>query len=629
VAEGLFLRLQTFDGTGITQHTGYSGGFIDVNIDIKADNALASHARLAKNPISVHQAMRLCHDEQGATILTEYHRQKTDIKCHVMYPACAIMKSYVATDVPERFDAAKPSLSPFMDPIMDGAYVPRSCKENDQAAVNGRVLDVRKPDMKMTPIMQRCMLEFAKLIYPDNIAGTLHPVDPDTVWANQARPTQRSILADASNSFAFPDGVQCFMKAESGNSCPRIISTIPPDLKLNLSQYVYAQAAHLKQFDWYAFGKTPERVAELVANLCRSANAVFQTDYSRLDGRMNNLMAVLCRIVMMRGFSSEHLTELSELLSRTYNNKARTRHGVKFDTASSVSSGKPNTSSDNTLVTAYMSYFKARTERTEDGRFRTPQEAWATLGIYGGDDGVAKGDENDLVSLAKASAKCGHVLTGEVVHRGKPGVSFLARIYGPGVWTGDPSSMADIIRTASKLHLSKTLPTDVTPVMKLVEKIRPLLHSDMNTPLLGDLAHAVNRLIEIAPVSEADSRIVSWNGRFETGYPNDNDGGWMEEIAEQAFLNYNIDGFRSWIENVTNIDELMHCPMFGEDEKVSLKIPAIVNGVIHLPDLTTAVVTTAKPSTAIVESAPKRKSAPKKRGKQAGKRKPPGKGGSR
>ena len=142
-----------------------------------------------------------------------------------------------------------------------------------------------------------------------------------------------------------------------------------------------------------------------------------------MDGRHSNVLAFLERMIYCRAFHTDVHAEFIEVWNKTHHLVAKTAFGLKFKTEWQRLSGVADTSSANTLDTAFIAYYTYRMMS------KSAEEAWCLLGIYGGDDGLSR----DMCpsTAARAAAKVGQVLELDTVEPGKLGVKFLARRYGP------------------------------------------------------------------------------------------------------------------------------------------------------------------------------------------------------
>jgi len=386
------------------------------------------------------------------------------------------------------------------------------------------------------------MDEFVARLVPKNRQHTLFPVDVEEVYERQSRPSQRAILAEAEHTTSNGTTRQ-FIKREAYGSVndPRGISTICGPDKRDYARYMYAFTEEvMKPQEWYAFGKTPLEVATRVADVAQGAKINgAKKDFSRMDGRHGNVLHLFERKVYTAAFDPKYHAELLELMDKHHHLRAKTVFGIEYRTEYHRLSGGADTSCGNTLDTAYIAYLTYRMQKLE------PDEAWAKLGIYGGDDGF---DTDVIPSIAaKAAALVGQKLDLETVEFGKPGVAFLARRYGPDVWFGTKDSCCDIRRQLAKFHLTVNLPGNVTKQQKLQEKSFSFALSDKNTPIIGEF---VQKVLEVFPLKSTEYRNVlgTWGVEMDANnqYPNSH-GEWMDDIAHNELPDFDFARFREWL----------------------------------------------------------------------------------
>jgi hypothetical protein len=208
------------------------------------------------------------------------------------------------------------------------------------------------------------------------------------------------------------------------------------------------------------------------------------------------------------------------------------------------------------------------------------------MAIVGGDDGlVGDCDPNKFIG---AASMWGQKATLEQYERGSFGVNFLSRYYSPYVWNGDPNSVCDIRRQASKFHVSCTLPPKVTPLIKLREKCRSLLCTDANTPILGDLAQRVAFLEGELNYSEYDlsensiRTLRSWWARFASDgqYPNDCVS-WADLYLDRFLPGFNYRAYLAHISKSSSLESLLRLPLFMEPvPPAPSDFPTVVDGQI-------------------------------------------------
>nr|UQB76080.1 RNA-dependent RNA polymerase [Flumine noda-like virus 5] len=375
------------------------------------------------------------------------------------------------------------------------------------------------------------------------------------------------------------------MKGEAYDEAkePRIISTLSPDLKLAYSRYTYTMSDYISsgKFPWYAFGKPPKGIAQRVAEICRYARVILETDFSRMDGRINNLLRTLEKMIYLAMFHPAHHPELIALMEKQYKQKGVTRLHVKYDTGDSRLSGSPETSVNNTLVNAFHSYLTSRL------RGQPSNDAWDNLqewGIYGGDDGLVA--NSDASMAVKAAEMIGLKLKANVKTRGDHYVSFLARIYSQDVWNGNPSSCCDIRRQLLKIHLTPRLPPGVDAITKLREKCRGFIMTDKNTPVIGDLAIVV---LQVYGIPKTDHGLMSYFSDYpeHEQYPNENMQKWMDWLVKDQIPTFDMKAFGKWLLAVSKGEaDPLSSPLFSSFEEDPPKAPTVplkINGDLVLP----------------------------------------------
>jgi len=140
------------------------------------------------------------------------------------------------------------------------------------------------------------------------------------------------------------------------------------------------------------------------------------------------------------------------------------------------------------------------------------------------------------------------------------------------------NSCADLPRQLVKLHVTITLGQKVTPEMKLLEKMRAILITDSNTPILGPFARKVHSIVGDIPENEATAQIRPWNLKFsaDVHYPNES-AEWMMEYASNVLPEFDFDRFNQWIDTLTTLKDCLKAPLCQEP-KVVMKENVVVNG---------------------------------------------------
>jgi hypothetical protein len=586
VAMGGYLRMDVVCRNDMKTSTGKAGHFTCATIPTAQDSAIAIKARLYTVALSegeVAGIVNLKGNSPEVIMLLDFHRNAVDNRMRDrVFPQDKSVQKF-QYDPPSYNPEAKSSVQPFMRPLVaDGCYAPDKTRSNDQRMVDGRVKEVKAPELKLTKFLVTVITEFVTLLVPEE--GILIPTGVEEVYERQNRPNQR-ILLDKGGRMGelVMNKIKSFMKAESYQKVtdPRVISTVPPINKLEYSKFVYAFDAILRKQKWYAFGKNPIQIAERVAQICSMASEIAQTDFSRFDGRVSKILRMVESLAMVRAFKVDYTDHLVELMNTQKDQVATTTFGVKYSTGESRLSGSAETANFNTLSNAFVAFLAFRRTRGPNGYY-TAQEAWEKLGIYGGDDGLTADIDGD--TYIYASKMVGQELELEPVKRGKPGVKFLAREYSPYVWYGDPNSMCDPGRQLAKLHTTHCMSHTIDGMRKLREKCYGLIVTDRNTPVLGELAKVVLALSKSAGVELTNELgVANYWSKYETevNFPNANPADWMNEAFRRNCPKFDMELFREWLAKVAkgeaHILEPPLCQVY-DPPPVTTKADVMVSG---------------------------------------------------
>jgi len=368
--------------------------------------------------------------------------------------------------------------------ICEGGVIPVRSYNNDVWCVEERIY-------KVVNNTDTCGLfyifadEFTSMLITPDLVGVGCPWSLEQVEAKQNRPAQlaRSKMA---HPFMFVKHfiVKSFQKAEAylKFSPPRNISTVPTDHRLRYSAYTYPLAEILKTQQYYAFSLTPEKLESKVRDVCSHQDFVLLTDYSKFDGTHGKFLVDFEEMVLTRFFATEYHDEVLTLFRAQHNAAAITAQGHRYSPGLSRLSGSSETSLFNTLDNALVAYITMR----RDGK--TPIQAYADLGLYGGDDGFSR--EVSVTTYESTAALIGLNLKAVKVECGNP-VKFLGRIfYDPWVCG---YNICDVNRIAKRLHIT-TAPLVVPHEVARINKARGYLVTDPNTPLISDWARKVIQL---------------------------------------------------------------------------------------------------------------------------------------
>lgn len=590
-----FIRMTTLSKDGLKTSTAVVGQYVSATVDTAIDNTITNQARISKHELTAPAVASnlgpassdpkvLSERNMAAYILVAYHRANPTP--HAEYTA-PIVPTVPLEEGVKRYqfgaydENAKPSMVPFMTPFVDACYAPDRSLGNEQRAVKARIVDV-KSESGLDSFLIQVVKEFVQKLLP--LAHLLQAVDVDQVYDKQDRPTQRSILDEACVTGNPKRIAKVFIKAEAyaKPADPRIITTYNGVDKLAYSRYIYPLADYLKRFDWYGFGHVPRDLSIRVAQICVASSYVVKSDFSRLDGTITESLRYLERCVLLRAFDREETPKLVELHRAQYNLRAISRQGVSYNTGTARGSGSPETSVFNSIVNAFCTFLAHRMTRV-NGAFRDADAAWKALerGIHAGDDGL--NPDIDCNSYQKAAQRLGLNLKIEPVQRGQYGVEFLARVYGPGVWIGDPSSVSNLPRQLSKFHATTVLPANVTPAEKLIDKSISFYHTDSNTPIIGPFVRKVLEVSGVDP-SIAPRLQLRWLDRFSLFAQYHNEPGeWMARYAELSLPEFNLVAFHKWLDGANTIEELLKPPCFMPAQRMLAAVPVVVQKELILP----------------------------------------------
>lgn len=435
-------------------------------------------------------------------------------------------------------------LSGFGSPLIGPNYVHASDIASENQCISGRVeAFTSREEQELRPSVAGYMAEFARFVVPDHLAHTGMPVGHEEVHDRQDRPSQRSILDQAEMSgpwykklFRTFDKIEEYQKITD----PRNITTVTPEAKLKNSRFMYAfHDIVMSQLDHYAFNKTPREIAEKIVVILASSSHSVLADGSRFDGHVTRLARVLERIIMFRFFKPEWYSELNETLDEQIGLPGVTREGRVYASFYTRGSGTLETSDFNSLLSMFIGYCAWR-NTVVNGQKCSPEEAWANLGIYGGDDSLE--GAVDPKALKRSAEMMGQDYEIDVVQRGCRGVNFLNRWFGPDVWTGDTSSMANPKRLLAKLWIGPTnLPN---PIERFAERISGYYRMDRNSPVIGKICMVAHELLG----ERVEGMLMPWDGKhsLESNWPNE-DSGWMIEQFTESIPDFDFDRFEDWI----------------------------------------------------------------------------------
>jgi SAM-dependent methyltransferase len=178
----------------------------------------------------------------------------------------------------------------------------------------------------------------------------------------------------------------------------------------------------------------------------------------------------------------------------------------------------------------------------------------------------------------------GQEYKGEIFRRGEP-VEFLARVYTAAVWSGNPNSTCQIMRTLRQFPVTAKLPENLPQHYKMFIKAFAYSMTDKNTPLVGTLVSTILKLAVPYNYAPANVRGIStWWSQYtsENQFPNDVT---LESVLSNPYglisPDFNCDGFIDYLNNCKNLDDVANIPNFTHKEV------QLVENVITNKDLVT------------------------------------------
>lgn len=585
---GDFVVIDSISDEGHLRSVAKLGNYLSATVPVEDVEALMHVATTSSQKLGNATTLSWMHgDRPCSAVLTEYVRQLVRDNPPTVFPAVEGVRTYNITKSVEEVDNdLKPLMVSYMSPLIHAAYVAADTVSNEKAAIEGRVIIPRAEAKEMakqpSKFLLQCMDEFVEFLSETNydcaytsqycadpsLCGVhppvlLDPVDMEEVYLRQNRPSQRSLLERADAAMPV-DLAKTFLKAESYQKCsdPRIITTYDTVIKREYSAYIYALTEHVQRYRWYAFGKTPAKIARIVADICvRSNVGVNCADANRMDGHVAEIVRKFELMILLKMFRKEYHGEIIALHGKQYNIKAVTDLGVKYNIEFERGSGSPETALFNTIISKFVDYFARRLSDIE------PYCAFNAPGIFGGDDSLASQISQTIIggeAVVQAGAAIGQVLENVEFKFGSRYVNFLSRYYSSLVWYGHPDSICDLPRILSKLHVTVAL-AGFTPLDKLAQKLTGLALSDINTPVIRDLVRTALRLG--MKYVKPDKRIAGWWSQYNlvdgvpVNWPNDFPSDELFEYVEHLLPDADFEVLYKALNNCQELSGLLELPL--------------------------------------------------------------------
>lgn len=650
VVDGDFTRMRVKREKHMMMSTGRPGELNAALMPVFEDDAIASLARttgsLIKAGLNFGQVQQFFHgkDEQAAAaILYEYHLLRSPKFFLTSFPVEEAIRNYQYANEHGYNFTAKHGMHQFMNPFfVDAACVADVTAGNERAGVQLRVIDAQS-NVTAGPFLLNAIETYLQIFLPKELMQKLVPVTDEEVYERQDTARQRAQLDKNHGLWRGKRVLKVFGKKETHEKVTpeRIITTYNSKDKQEYAKFIYALSDYVCKFPWYAFSKTPLQVAESVVAVCRRADFVCNTDFSKFDGHVSPVLRELERQLLARAFHPDYAARLTDLHNAQYDLDAYGAMGTTYHLGSGRGSGSMETSVFNTIAGHFFQYLAciSTRESSKPSAFTDPMSAFYNASLHGGDDGLVANIPE--ASLRRAAELIGQKLTVQIVERGSLGVKFLARIYGPRVWYGDPTSMCDLRRQLVKFHTTVVHPDAVTPKQKLLEKARSYWLTDRNTPIIGDfciraleLSGRPQALEETAlpvgdqawlpdPLSQY-VRFGTETNDLSVQYPNSR-ADWMNTIVLQQFPYAAFGPWDTWLQSTCDsVDQLLQMPPVGwfpTAPRPSDPPNVLVSGVITNPTAEAK----AAPQKDDTKAKPSNRSRPQfeKKGKPAEKRGPP------
>lgn len=388
------------------------------------------------------------------------------------------------TDLP---DEAKLSGTIISKPVLDTAIMPAENEAADLSAVSGRSEEIRCADIPVPADFYAWSAEFRAHMV--RAVGPLIPLNPNEILESMRGDKYKKMFA--ASEWPYVEGQRAylarntFLKKETYGEikAPRDIKVVPPEIVIALTAFIAPLSHKLSEVcPWYAFGRPPHEVAELVHAVCAGQETVYTTDFSRFDGTQGEFLSTECAKDLEAFYAAcvEWLKTLAALEKAHINVIHKTRFKRAFTTLFQMLTGTAWTSNRNTIINARANFIALRASGVES------DAAWTGLGLYGGDDGITA--YPDYVKAELVMRQLGLRMKAKACHAGET-VDFLARIYlDPFTHT---RSHHDIARAMSKFHISATDIANSTIAEMRWRKAVSLWVTDSKTPVMGMIAKYV------------------------------------------------------------------------------------------------------------------------------------------
>jgi len=363
----------------------------------------------------------------------------------------------------------------------------------DKACIEGRIHKVAN-NKKWSKKYHDYAREFIDRLVPKRYRGTGTPLSIGEVDLRQEKVAQKGRFKQVAPMMSLDAGnaIKAFIKTETYASAkpPRNISTMSPELTIQMSAYTLVFANILKTHDWYCPGKKPRDIIKRLAHVMKAEEGedIEEGDYTCLDGTHSEEYARnLLLPAYMQYLAPELRNMFKELYRKVYKQHATTSTGVSYDPGYTVRSGSPITTQAGTVANAFNIYCALRNMGS------SPDEAFDMIGAVFGDDSCNPNYKGQFHLFVEQVAKdLGMIYKSNLRPRGEP-ILFLGRYFVDPPTTDD--SYADPLRTIGKLHASTN--KSVTKEQAAANKALGYISTDRLTPIIGTWAARVIQLTKI------------------------------------------------------------------------------------------------------------------------------------
>jgi len=406
-------------------------------------------------------------------------------------------------------------------PAIVQSQAPANMAENESAAHRIRVKGAQEANRNhVVPHKYKSYAtEFVDMVLAD-IRGTGVPLTLDELYDQHwTRPAQQRDRDRVDVLECFNEKLKGFMKAEFGPK-PRMITDFPSEQKAPLGCYTHAAMAALKdRFSWVGCGRTPEWVAQRVADIATgkdvpdrlkpSAPSCSEGDITNCDGsELRFDREHIVDPILFGFFQSAYRDELRNHLkferptSGQYSTDKRYVYmakGHRYEMSWELGSGSSRTTFANIMKCVFREYCALRAVGFG------PAEAFRLLGLQCGDDSVMHDFAFGDISAVRVRVAKDLGMEMKIIARrsaNEDPVTFLGEYY-LDAWSGGTVRVPDFWRQITKVNL--TTNRVVTPEQAAMNKAAGILSSCGRwCPALGPWADAVIRITGAAGLRPKD-----------------------------------------------------------------------------------------------------------------------------